>query len=244
MKKMFALLLILAGTLALVDNLHLFEVRHLIDYLWPSFLILLGLSGLVGKNKNVLLSFILILIGATFLAKELGFLVYINVSDFIFPVILIVIGAALLFPNRNNESVHEEPKEKAKYTEYSTKSEYKKKEYYTQFRESNQREYNSILSSRNEKVVNKTFRQVTLNTILGGAHIDFREIELEGDVAYIDINCVMGSTELYLPKGYKVVINGTPILGQLSHNLENDNNALKTIEVNYAVVLGNIHLKH
>ena len=236
MKKMFAILLILAGSLALIDNLDIFPIHNLIDYLWPSFLILLGLSGLVGKNRNTLLSIILILIGSLFLLREFGYLLHIDLSDILFPVILIVVGVALLSPKHVHVDYDNE--KKAKYTEYKDRSEY------TTVRESNQREYNAILSSRNEKVINKSFKQVTINAILGGADIDLRDIELEDDIAYIDVNCIMGGCDIFLPKGFKYIVSGTPILGGLDNFLESDINASKTIEIHYAVVLGGIDLKH
>ncbi len=236
MKKMFAILLILAGSLALVDNLNIFPIHNLIDYLWPSFLILLGLSGLVGKNKNTLLSVILILVGSVFLARQFGFLLHIDLSDILFPVILIIIGIALLSPRV--QRVENENTNQANYTEYKSRSEYKT------FHESNQREYNAILSGRNERVVNKSFKQVTINAILGHADIDFRDIELEDDIAYIDVNCIMGGCDLLLPKGYKYIVSGTPILGGLDNFLDSDMNASQTIEIHYAVVFGGIDLKH
>ncbi len=238
MKKMFAILLILAGSLALVDNLNILPINHLIDYLWPSFLILLGLSGLAGKNKNTLLSVILILVGSIFLAKQFGYLLHIDVSDLLFPVILIIVGLALLTNKSQHREYKEEYENKANYTEYKNRSEYKT------FHESNQREYNAILSGRNERIVNKSFKQVTVNAILGHAEIDFRDIELQDEIAYIDVNCIMAGCDLILPRGYRYIISGTPILGSCDNFIENDANASKTIEIRYAVVLGGIDLKH
>lgn len=236
MKKMFALLLILAGSLALLDNLHLFEVRHLMDYLWPSFLILLGLSGLMGKNKNTLFSIILIVLGSIFLAKSFGFLMWVDITELIFPLIVIAIGITLLISKSiNYEHNHEQTQNKANYTEYKeTRSTH----------ESNQKEYNAILSSRSDKLINKTFKQVTINAILGAAELDLRKIECLDDVAYVDVNCIMGGCDLILPKAYKYIVNGTPIMGGLDNFLESDQNAQKTIEIHYAVVMGGIELRH
>ena len=159
-------------------------------------------------------------------------------SDLLFPVILIIVGLVLLTNKTNHFDDQNASENKAKYTEYKSRSDYKT------FHESNQSEYNAILSGRNEKVINKAFKQVTINAILGHAEIDFRDIELEGDIAYININCIMGGCDILLPKAYKYLVSGTPILGTCDKFIENDMTASKTIEINYAVVLGGIDLKH
>lgn len=242
MKKTFGILLVLAGTFALLDNLHILDFRPLLDYLWPSFLIVLGLSGLIGKNRNVLFSLILIMVGGVFLAQAFDLLNNIQVSDFIFPTILIFIGISFLFPRRSttffeyNSTSSEDREDK-----YTTSGKKKNKSFY---RESNRREYNAILSGLSEKIVNKDFKNVTLTTLLGSANIDFREIDLTADSAVIEVNSILGSSDLYLPIGFRYEIEGTTIFGEVENFLENDVNASKIIQIHYACVLGEITLRH
>lgn len=106
MKKLFAVLLILASSLALVDNLNILNISPLMDYLWPSFLVVLGISGFFSASRNGLVSLILILVGSTFLANKLGYLGHIDVSDLIFPAVLILVGLSLLSPKKMKDRIH------------------------------------------------------------------------------------------------------------------------------------------
>ena len=229
MKKPFAILLILAGSLALVDNLNIFNVAPLMDYLWPSFLIVLGLSGLLSSSRNYLVSMILILVGGTFLANAFGYLVNIDVSDLIFPAVLILIGFSLLSPKKFKERIHVEVHADSNDKKWSN---------------SNRKEYNAILSGINECVVSNDFEKTTVNAVMGGADMDFRQISLKGNHAVIELNVIMGGMDVFLPRGYRYEVNGTPFMGGVDNLLESDLNAEKTIEIHYACVMGGIDLKH
>ncbi len=52
-----------------------------------------------------------------------------------------------------------------------------------------------------------------ITTIMGGNEIDFRECQLAHGTSVIDIACIMGGVEIYLPEHWKVVVEISPILG-------------------------------
>lgn len=228
MKKTFALLLVLAGVLAILDNLRLFSIAHLMDYLWPSFLILLGLSGLFSKPKNITFSGILVVVGAIFLARNTGLFGYFDIGDILFPAILIVIGLSLLLPKASGSKIHYE---------------FHHDGHKRNFNDSNRHEYNAVLSGLTERVVSNDFEHISITAVLGGAEIDLRDVQFRGDVASVEVTAVMGGVELYIPKDVKLVIEGTPILGGFENHLESNPNASKTLEIHYAVVMGGIELK-
>ena len=227
MKKTLALLLILAGVLAILDNLNIFSVANLMDYLWPSFLIVLGLSGLISKPRNATFSGILVVVGSAFLIRATGIVGYFDMGDVLFPAILIVIGLTLLLP-RSASKVHLEFNHDGKKRTFNT---------------SNRQEYNAILSSVTERVVSNDFKHVSITAVMGGCEIDLRDVQFRDDVASIDVTAVMGGVELYIPKDVKLVIEGTPLLGGFENHLESNPDATKTLEIHYAVVMGGIELK-
>lgn len=229
MKKPFAVLLILAGSLALVDNLNIFNVAPLMDYLWPSFLVVLGISGLFSASRNGLVSLILILVGSTFLANELGYLRHIDVSDLIFPAVLILVGLSLLSPKKLKDRIHVEVHADTKDKKWSS---------------SNRKEYNAILSGIDERVTSNEFEKTTVNAVLGGADMDFRNITLKGDRAVIELNVIMGGIDVFLPRGYRYEVSGSPLMGGVDNLLDSDPNADKTIEIHYSCLMGGIDLKH
>jgi len=74
MKKLIALFLITIGTLLILDNLDLVNIRQIYDYFWPAVLILFGLSLLVRNRQVQIIGLILLTIGILTLLDELGYL--------------------------------------------------------------------------------------------------------------------------------------------------------------------------
>ena len=63
MKRLIGLVFILGGALVLLSNLDIFRVTDLIDYLWPSALILLGLASIIENRRLTIWGLILVGIG-------------------------------------------------------------------------------------------------------------------------------------------------------------------------------------
>lgn len=230
MKKVFALLLILAGSLAILDNLNIFSIEPLMDYLWPSFLIVLGLSGLLGRNKNYLFSSVLVLVGSLFLVRQFGWLENVQVTKLMWPAILILVGVFLLWPKSSTPKLHVEVNSDS----FKEKS----------FNDSNRKEYNAILGGLEERIISKDFRSVSITALMGGADIDLRQIEMVENDAYVEVTAIMGGVDMMLPRGYKIEVDGMPILGGFENHCESDPNASKTLHIHYAAVMGGIEIKH
>lgn len=235
MKKVFAILLILAGSLAILDNLHIFSVQPLMDYLWPSFLIVLGLSGLFGKARNILFSIVLIVIGSFFLMDHLGWLVNIRVTQLLWPSLLVVVGVYLLMPKSSSG-----PKVDIQYDSNPSQAKSGEKT----FHESNRKEYTAIMGGLEERIISNDFKSVSVTALMGGADLDLRQIQLADNEATIEITAIMGGVDVWLPRGYRIEVDGTPLLGGFENHCESDPNATKTIRVHYAAVMGGIEIKH
>lgn len=234
MKRIIALFLIFGGLLAILSNLNILNIQHLFSYLWPSLLILLGLAGLVNSKSSFIFPSILILIGGLYLAKAFDVLTQFHLLAILWPAIIILIGVGLLFPRHNRGEVNRS------HTVHIRTERPKS----TRWNVSNQRTYNALLCGIDEKIDNKAFSRVSVTALLGSADIDLREIELKDNDATIEINAIMGAVDLYLPTGYKLEVEGTPILGAFDNACESDPNATKTLHISYATVMGAIEIRH
>lgn len=233
MKKIFAILLIVGGSIALLNNLGYLNVEDIFQYLWPIFIILIGLSGLKENTSGKLFPLVLVLVGVVFLARAFGYLYNFDLTDFIWPGILILIGVSILFPkSRAHMNVH-----------FHTSSEGKEKSE-KHWNVSDRKEYTAFMAGLEEKVVSTDFKRISVNVVMGGADLDLREITLQDNDAYIEINAVMGGVEIILPRGYRLDIEGTPILGAFENHCESNPNADKTLHISYAVIMGGIEIKH
>ncbi|HEY0957314.1 MAG TPA: DUF5668 domain-containing protein, partial [Roseateles sp.] len=93
-RALFGLAVIAIGVLALLDNLHLFDVALLRTF-WPLALVLWGLSRLVlWRHGSVMFSLVVIGVGAVLTAQNLGY-THIQLRDW-WPVLIILAGLSML----------------------------------------------------------------------------------------------------------------------------------------------------
>jgi predicted membrane protein len=224
MRKIFASLLIAVGVLIILSNLDIISIESLMDYLWPSLLILIGLYNLVRDRRIQIFSVILIAIGTIYLLNELE-IIYVTINQimvYFWPGLLILIGLNILF-SRPRKIRPIEPSSKPRHT-------------------SNHREYNAFLNSVNEQVNNTNFEYCSVNSVMASAEIDFSMIEFKNDSASIEINSVLSSVLIKLPAGVRISLSGSPILGDITDKSMGDPNSTKTLNVNFTCILGNIEI--
>ncbi len=224
MRRIFASLLIAVGVLIILSNLKIISIESLMDYLWPSLLILIGIYNLIRDRRIQLFSVILIAIGSLYLLNELEIInVTINqVMLYFWPTLLILVGLNLLL-GRPRRIRTIEPSHKPRRT-------------------SNQREYNAFLNSVNEQVNNLNFEYSSVNSVMASVEIDFSAIVFKNDSASIEINSVLSSVLVKLPNGVRINLSGTPILGDITDKSMGDPNSIKTLNVNFTCILGSIEI--
>ena len=72
----------------------------------------------------------------------------------------------------------------------------------------------SVLGSDQRAINDKPFRGGDVTTIVGGTQLDLRQAGIEpGEQAVINIFVLMGGHELWVPSGWTVVVEVTPVLG-------------------------------
>ena len=237
MKRFIGLILVIGGVLILLSNLQLFYVRDLIDYLWPSALILLGLASIVENRHLTIWGMILVGIGGLYLADAFHLLAQYNLdaSVMIGPAILIAIGLGLLFGRHQSDihirlpkdPIHLNPKNEHKYANTSSK-----------------KNYTGFLSGINERVIDDAFTTCEVTAMLGAAEMDFREIKFAGNDATLTLNAISGGVECLLPKDIKILASGTPILGAFMNRCVSDPSATKILYVRYTAMFGSIEIKN
>lgn len=52
---------------------------------------------------------------------------------------------------------------------------------------------------------------------MGGARLDFTEVDLPGGVTEIDFFCLMGSLDIIVPEGVRVELSGLPVMGSVDN---------------------------
>ena len=224
MRRIFASILIAIGVLIILSNLNIIRIETLMNYLWPTLLILIGLYNLVRDRRIQIFSVILIAIGTIYLLNEFEIIrvTFRQVMMFFWPGLLIIIGLNLLF-SRPRKVRPIEPSTKPKHS-------------------SNQREYNAFLNSVNEQVNNASFEYCSVNSVMASAEVDFSQIEFKNDIASIEINSILASVLVKLPSGVRINLSGSPILGDISDKSMGDPSSNKVLNVNFTCILGSIEI--
>lgn len=242
MKRLIGLVLIVGGVLVLLSNLQIFYVQDLVDYLWPSALILLGLASIVENRRLTIWGLILVGIGGLYLADAFGLLLKyeLDAALLIGPAILIAIGLGLLFGRRQHDINIHIPKDPI---HINVGNEYKSSESKT-YHTGSKQNYTGFLSGINERVVNDAFTTCEVTALLGGAEMDFRDIKFAGNEATLTLNAIFGGVECMLPRDIRVVASGTPMLGGFENRCISDPASTKTLFIRYTAMFGAVEIKN
>lgn len=198
--------LVMFGGLLTLDRMDLLEASRILRY-WPVVLIAVG--GWIVKERGMtghsFPGFALITFGALLLMNSLG-IAQIRVRELFWPLILLFVGVRLLMhtPGRSRHirrggalSSHagaDSPQ--ASSTADGTVSMF------------------SVFAGSKQTSTDNPFRGGEITSIVGGTHLDLRQAVIApGGQAVIDVFAMMGGHEVWVPQGWTVVSEVTPILG-------------------------------
>ena len=188
-----AVILIAVGAIFLLDNLHLFPGRDFWEY-WPVALMIAGAFRLADSPdpKGRTLGGILLVGGGILLASNLG-LIPINIGD-LWPLALIAVGVFMLM-NRTGLSWGGG----GKYT-------------------SNLQSEAAVFGGGKRKINTEDFKYAKFDAVFGGFEIDFREANIMGDSATVEINAVFGGAEVRIPTNWSAVVQAAGVFGAFTDN--------------------------
>lgn len=104
--------------------------------------------------------------------------------------------------------------------------------------------YTSILSSHNVQCTEE-FTGAEVTAILGGVELDLRNAVITRDIV-IDVNCIMGAIDIFLPTGVKVSISCVPIMGGVESRINGSANrkeSMFTVYIRGTCLMGGIEIK-
>lgn len=223
MRKFIGLVLVIFGALVLADTLQVFgEGVSLWNYMWPTVLILIGLSGLIRRGSFRIISVFLIVVGGFYLAQNLGIEWFVGKELHLFAVLLVLVGIQLLlFSGWTKISRHAH-----EFTNVSK----------------NKKDFSALMGGLDEKVISDDFKGCSISAIMGGAEVDLTEVKINQDVT-VECTAVMGAVEVALPRNVRIVVNGTPVMGGYENTNPGDPAAQFTVYVQYTAVMGAVEIR-
>jgi predicted membrane protein len=183
------LVIITLGVIALLDNLGFLHIQSAWRF-WPLFLIAVGLSRLLRPAgcPGRWTGFVVLLLGLWFLANNLGVMPY-RVRDF-WPLLLVLVGARLVWGGFRQKALDLPASESTPRLSAF-----------------------ALLGGNEHKSNSADFRGGDVTAIMGGVKIDLRQAGMKSGEAVIDVFSMWGGIEIWVPREWSVVVQGTPILG-------------------------------
>jgi len=217
----WGLMLICLGVLFLLDQMGRLDFGDLVGRYWPIVFIVIGVSILLSNNfKNVGSGIFFILFGAFFLLLRLRIFDR-AVWHYIWPLAIIATGLWLLLrpawhPKKNEAG-------EAGGDDLSI---------------------SQVFSGSSRKVESQNFRGGKADVVFGSAEIDLRAARLAGGQATLVLSVVFGEIEVYVPRDWQVVLEGSPVLGSIdSHKKAATVPTTQTLTIKGSAVFGSIEVK-
>jgi hypothetical protein len=218
-----AVILIAVGAIFLLNNFHLFPARDIWEY-WPVALMIAGAFKLADSvlPAGRALGGILLVAGGILLSSNLG-LIPIDIGD-LWPLAIIALGVFMLV-NRNANPWR----------------------YRSAFR-SNMHQHAAVFGGGKRKINTDDFKYAKFDAVFGGFEIDFREANIIGDSATVEINAVFGGAEVRIPTNWSAVIQAAGVFGAFTDNSTQPNAAstpnFKRLYFKGAAVFGGVNIKN
>jgi Domain of unknown function (DUF5668)/Cell wall-active antibiotics response 4TMS YvqF len=180
------------GVLLLLDHLGLVSVDHLWRF-WPMAIIMLGATHLSQPGKRAW-GTLLVLVGVLLQLDTLH-IIHFHWAD-LWPLVIIAVGLMKIWNAME----------------------------YRRFREASGgpdagsvgMNAVAIFAGIERRVGGRGFRRGSISAIFGGAEIDFRDADIDGPEAFLEINTCCGGAEIRVPQTWRVDYRGQSIFGGYS----------------------------
>jgi hypothetical protein len=189
-RTVIGLAILLFGLLLFLRNVDYELARRAWQY-WPVILIILGLTIIIqpAENRQILTGSIIIIVGLLLLLSNLE-LIRLRFHD-LWPIVLVLVGLSIITRSLRG------PGRGGLGSEYINIS--------------------VLLGGGDFHFSTKNLKGGRITAILGGGKIDLRDADLTQDEVIIDTLAILGGIEIWVPVGWQVAIQGTPLLGGMEN---------------------------
>jgi cell wall-active antibiotic response 4TMS protein YvqF len=220
-RLLLGLTVVTLGVLFLLDSAGTLDAGRAIDDFWPVLLIAAGLLTLPERPPSRVRGWVLTGIGAVLLLFTAD-VVNKNAWDYVWPAL--IIGVGLLIVAR--WAGHTVPRS-----------------------ESDEDVIRATAVFGGPKLVSTTenLRGAWLTAIFGGVTLDLRGAQPAPDGASVNATVAFGGIEILVPKGWRISVRGTPILGGIEDKTDHSSPPAPdapALHVDALAVFGGVDIKH
>lgn len=222
----FGLAVIGIGTLALLDNLRLFDLPLLRTF-WPLALVLLGLGHLVAPRHrgSWLVGLVLVAVGSVMTAHNLELLNF-RLRDW-WPVLIIAAGLSILmrglFPQHHAERGAATP---------------------STLQHGERVRIDASFSAVNQQNDSRAFKGGRIDARFAGVELDLRQAAMDGPEAVLEVSARFSGIELRVPRDWQVVVDIAPTLGGVEDKTMPPANPSQRLVLRGDAVFGGVEIKN
>ncbi len=218
----WGLLLVILGVLFLLDQMDRIDFGDLVSRYWPAIFILIGVSILLSSDfQNVGPGLFFILFGAFFLLMRLRILDR-SVWHYAWPAAIIAVGLWILFKPAFRPG-------KKKIPDVT----------------GDDLDLNLVFSGTKRRIESQSFKGGKAEVVFGSAEIDLRGARIDPAGATLSLSAVFGSIEVFVPRDWQVIVEGSPVLGSIDSHKKTipDVEKTGTLRILASAVLGSVEIK-
>ncbi|MCU0236916.1 MAG: cell wall-active antibiotics response protein [Acidobacteria bacterium] len=222
---LLGLVLIVAGTLALLDNMDIFSFDFNLGDWWPLILIALGVVHL-WNNRNIFdfSGLFLILLGLVFLLAELDVVRWGDIWRW-WPAVLILLGISIVF-KRSPVPLPGSARPAPASGEDSVR-------------------VSNILAGTDRRINSREFKGGDIANVLGGTEIDLLEAKLAPGDWLLSVSSVLGGVEIRVPREWRLEIQPTAMLGSVDDRTRQNPDATGgKLIIKASALLGEVEIKN
>ncbi len=212
---MFGVILCFLGLGFILDNLGVVNFGHFIGQWWPSLIIGSTLINFLFRSTTFGNVVVSLLI---FLPIQLAIVDRLPYKfwSYFWPTVLMIGGISVIYSN---------------FTKSTSDN-------------SEDSVHNVVLFSGNDIHNNSQhFKGGELTAFAGGIKLDLRDADVESG-AHLKTTAFMGGIELLVPRTWKVVVKGLPLMGGFSNKVPSEASPNKILNVDATAVMGGVEVKY
>ena len=214
----------LVGIVLLLDHLGVLNVDHIWRF-WPLIPMGIGAAHLAEPGRRQW-GAIVLLVGTLFLVNSLNIL-HFDWSR-LWPLLIILVGGSMIWNSIIGQRRRRDfPDSAATMNAYA------------------------VFSGIERRITAKDFRFGRVSAVFGGVELDFRDADMEGDTAELEVNAIFGGAEIRVPDNWRVESQSQIIFGGLSDSTRNANRpddpaapGNKTLIISGTVTFGGVEVKN
>ena len=200
-RQLMAIVFIVCGVLLLGRNLGIVPngiFRIIVS--WPMLLIVLGVYSFL--RRQAFTGVVLFVIGICFILPRFGWEQWgtANMSTVLWPALLVCVGIAFFY----------RPQHKKRERKMRNEADYATRQHLS---DDGQVHSDNMFAGVKHVVLDEVFKGAEIRNSFGGTVLDLRRTNIEQGETYIDVECVFGGVEIYVPLDWRVDLQANVFLG-------------------------------